>query len=88
MQKNKIEVSKEGLGKTIYIPLSVFKSGIAMTPFLVPIQMIPLSRDIGRSVAKVSMRICETYSNKWSGLEIHAKRNGGGGTCSCFSLEF
>lgn len=27
MQKNKIEVSKEGAGKTMYIPLSVFRAG-------------------------------------------------------------
>ncbi len=27
MQKNKIEVSKEGTGKTLYIPLCVFKAG-------------------------------------------------------------
>jgi hypothetical protein len=27
MQTNKIEVSKEGMGKTLYIPLSVFKAG-------------------------------------------------------------
>jgi len=27
MQKNKIEVSKEGMGKTVYIPLSVFRAG-------------------------------------------------------------
>jgi len=27
MQKNKIEVSKEGAGKTMYIPLCVFRAG-------------------------------------------------------------
>jgi hypothetical protein len=27
MQKNKIEVSKEGEGKTLYIPMCVFKAG-------------------------------------------------------------
>jgi hypothetical protein len=27
MQKNKIEVSKEGMGKTLYIPLCVFRAG-------------------------------------------------------------
>jgi hypothetical protein len=27
MQKNKIEVSKQGTGKTIYIPLCVFRAG-------------------------------------------------------------
>lgn len=27
MQKNRIEVSKEGKGKTVYIPLCVFKAG-------------------------------------------------------------
>ena len=27
MQKNKIEVSKEGAGKTMYIPLSVYRAG-------------------------------------------------------------
>jgi hypothetical protein len=27
MQKNRIEVSKEGTGKTLYIPLCVFKAG-------------------------------------------------------------
>ena len=27
MQKNRIEVSKEGAGKTLYIPLCVFKGG-------------------------------------------------------------
>ncbi len=27
MQKNRIEVSKEGAGKTLYIPLCVFKAG-------------------------------------------------------------
>ena len=27
MRKNKIEVSKEGAGKTLYIPMSIFRSG-------------------------------------------------------------
>ena len=27
VQKNKIEVSKEGAGKTMYIPLSVYRAG-------------------------------------------------------------
>ena len=27
MQKNRIEVSKDGKGKTIYVPLCVFKAG-------------------------------------------------------------
>ena len=27
MQKNKIEVSKDGTGKTLYIPLCVFRAG-------------------------------------------------------------
>ena len=27
MQKNRVEVSKDGTGKTLYIPLCVFKAG-------------------------------------------------------------
>lgn len=31
MQKNRIEVSKDGQGKTLYIPLCVFKAGKGYT---------------------------------------------------------
>jgi hypothetical protein len=31
MQKNMIEVSKEGTGKTLYIPLCVFRAGKSYT---------------------------------------------------------
>ena len=31
MQKNRIEVSKDGGGKTLYIPLSVFRAGKSLT---------------------------------------------------------